>query len=188
MKLGQGVIHRKKRKSPGRLTGEEYMRSGRDGVRYRLARDSVVWLSKGCLWGSIVIVKIFFDGEGVFEVFGVAVVVDGRLRLHLRRRREECTAQESGSQLERDHGLYERTRLWGSKMTATRLSEMDSDGEKESPSIYRIYIRPSEPRKVSRQHSCIGGDFTGSRNFTSTRFTDAFRASCMDPSCSTPPN
>jgi hypothetical protein len=36
-------------------------------------------------------------------------VVDGRLRLHPRRRDEECTAQESGSQLERDHGLYGRT-------------------------------------------------------------------------------
>ena len=84
------------------------MRRGRNGLRYRLARHSVVWPRKGCLRGSIV--KIF-NGEGipdVFDVFGVTAVVGVRLRLHARRRDEECTAQESGSQFERDHSLYER--------------------------------------------------------------------------------
>jgi hypothetical protein len=97
-------------KIPRTRTGEEHMRNG---LRYRLARQSVVVRPhRGCLWGSIG--KIFI-GEGaikvigLIEVFGIVTVeVDGKLRLHPPRRDEEGTAQQSDSQLDRDHGRYGR--------------------------------------------------------------------------------
>jgi hypothetical protein len=115
-KLGRGgEKHNASDKIPRTRTGEEHMRNG---LRYRLARQSVVVRPrKGCLQSSI---GKNFIGEGaikvigLIEVFGIVTVeIDGKLRLHPRRHDEEGTAHQSGgSQLERDHGLYGRAMVF----------------------------------------------------------------------------